>query len=234
MMLGAKATRVRRTLRVARGRWRATMSLSGAGTPTLREERSASRAATPDGVQNVSSRGARGATPAEAGAPNELDELPGSARRDRGARPDHPQRCALGARLVASACNAASVGFELCARRTQDERIAVAAKSAASFLRSLLDATIAAASSWGIDARPRAQTRERLRWEWLASTATVVDGCPDVRLIAECARILAETDASAACDLGDAITARFRVATAEAYSLASAIQQAQRAPALAT
>ncbi len=111
--------------------------------------------------------------------------------------------------------------------------IAVAAKSAASFLRSLRDATIVAASRWGIDARPRPRTCERLRWEWLASTATVVAGCPDARLIAECARILAETDTSAVRDLGEAITARFRLATAEAYSLASAIQQARRQVALA-
>ena len=209
-MLGAKATRVRRKLRVARGRWRGPMSLSGADTSTPRVKRSGGSPATPDGVHTVSNRTTRGVAPAEMITPNGLGKLPDAAL------------------AVASACNAASVGFDLCARRTQDERIAVAAKSAARFLRSLLDATIAAASTWGIDARPRARTCERLRWEWLASTATVVDGCPDVRLIAECARILAETDTSAARDLGEAITARFRVATAEAYSLASAIQQAQR------
>ena len=124
---------------------------------------------------------------------------------------------------IATACNAAAGGFDLCARRTQDETIAVATRNAAGFLRSLSEATIAAAAARGIDARPRARTCDRLRWEWLASTATVVDGTPDGRLLSECARILADVDTTGAVELGDGIAARFQIASAEAYSLASAV-----------
>ncbi len=126
---------------------------------------------------------------------------------------------------IATACNAAAGGFDLCARRTQDETIAVAAENAATFLRSLSEATVAAAAAWGVDARPRARTCDRLRWEWLASTGAVVDGSPDARLLSECTRILASVDATAASELGAAIAARFRFASAEAYSLATAAQR---------
>ncbi|HVJ91456.1 MAG TPA: hypothetical protein VM580_16750 [Labilithrix sp.] len=132
------------------------------------------------------------------------------------------------ANAIAAACSAAAVGFDLCARRTKDEKISVAASSAAKFLRYLVESTIAAAAARGIDARPRARTADRLRWEWLASTATVVDGVADGRLLAECARILAVVDAGPLPELGEGIAARFRVAAAEAYSLASAIQQMRR------
>ena len=87
----------------------------------------------------------------------------------------------------------------------------------------ITEATIAAAAAVGIDARPRARTCDRLRWEWLASTATVVDGSPDGRLLSECARILAGVDTKGATELGDGIAARFQIASAEAYSLASAV-----------
>jgi hypothetical protein len=120
------------------------------------------------------------------------------------------------------------VGFDLCARRTRDEKICVAARSAARFLRYLVESTIAAAAAQGIDARPRARTADRLRWEWLASTATVVDGVADGRLLAECARLLAVVDAGALPELGEGIVARFRVAAAEAHSLSSAIQRMRR------
>jgi hypothetical protein len=129
---------------------------------------------------------------------------------------------------MTSACSAAAVGFELCALRTRDETISVAAKNAAAFLRSLGGATENAARAKGIDARPRSRTCDRLRWEWLASTATVLDGSPDGRLASECARLLSEVDADSVANLGDEIAARFRVATAEAHSLASAIEQIRK------
>ena len=138
---------------------------------------------------------------------------------------------------IAAACIAASGGFDLCARRTQDETIAVAAASAAAHLRVLFDATVAAAAATGIEARPRARTCDRLRWEWLASTATVLDGAPDARLLAECARILDAVDAGGAVVLseGEGIAARFQIATAEAHSLAAAAaHRRDRALALAT
>ncbi len=127
---------------------------------------------------------------------------------------------------ITSTCNAAIAGFELCARRTHDVTIAVAATSAADFLRVLVEATIAAAAERGIDAVARARTGDRLRWEWLASTATVVDGTSDARLLGEGARLVPETVTAAVNvgELGESIGARLRVASAEAYSLASALR----------
>lgn len=138
-------------------------------------------------------------------------------------------KAADAALAIATACNAASVGFDLCARRTQDETIAVAATNAAAFLRSLSEVTVAAAASKGIDAQPRARTCDRLRWEWLASTASVVDGEPDGRLLSECARILAGVDATGAAELDNGIAARFQIACVEAYSLASTVLHRRQA-----
>lgn len=124
---------------------------------------------------------------------------------------------------IATACNTAARGFDLCARRTQDETIAVAARNAAAFLRLLCDATVDAAAARGIDIRLQARTCDCLRWEWLASTAAVVDGSPDVRLLSECARIVVGVDVSGASDLGHGIAARLQIASAEARSLALAV-----------
>jgi hypothetical protein len=130
---------------------------------------------------------------------------------------------------VTSACAAAATGFELCARRTGDEMIGVAARSAASHLRALVEGAVLAAAACGIDATPRSRTCERLRWEWLASTAMVVDGDADYRLFSECARILTEVlDVGRLSAIDEAIGARLRVASAEAYSLARALEHDRR------
>ncbi len=143
-------------------------------------------------------------------------------------------KSAIAARAIASACSAAAVGFQLCASRTEVDTIAVAARNAASFLRSLQEATVEVAKALGIDARPRARTCDRLRWEWLASTAMILDGAPDERLATECARILSEVDVTFAAGIDGEIVARFRVALAEAHSLASSIAQMRRTvPAIA-
>jgi len=134
---------------------------------------------------------------------------------------------------IATACDSAAGGFDLCAQRTQEETIAVAARNAAAFLRSLSEATIATAAALGVHARPRARTGDRLRWEWLASTGAIVDGAPDRRLLSECARILAGVDVTGANELGSDVAARFQIAAAEAYSLAAAVRQAQPTLALA-
>lgn len=148
----------------------------------------------------------------------------------RGGRARPPRALVETALAITSSCDAAIAGLELCAHRTRDHTIAVAASSAADFLRALVDATISAAEERGIDARVRARTCDRLRWEWLASTATVVDGTPDGRLLTECARVLSDalTAANRVEDLGDGIAARLRVASAEAYSLASALRYRRR------
>jgi hypothetical protein len=125
---------------------------------------------------------------------------------------------------VAAACREAATGFELCARRTREPSTAVAAKSAAKNLRAVLEAVLDAAAFHRVEAPPRARTGERLRWEWLASTAAVVDGGePSARLLAECARVLGSAlDVVRRGGFDEPIAARLRVASAEAYSLAHA------------
>lgn len=137
---------------------------------------------------------------------------------------------------AATTCASVALGFDICARRTRDGNIAVAAESAARNLRSLAEAlrlaesTPRAAHDTGRDAGIRPHTGQRLRWEWLASTATLVDGRADRRLLSECATTLA--DAVATFDpelLGDALAARLRVASAEAFSLSLAVEREVRA-----
>jgi hypothetical protein len=138
-----------------------------------------------------------------------------------------PARLAESALSVTSACAAAAAGFELCARRTRDATIGVAAASAAGVVRALSASIVTGAEARHIDARPRPRTCDRLRWEWLFSTGTVVDGHPERRLLAECARILGDTLAAAAtlrAGLGEEIAARLRLASAEAHSLALAVE----------
>jgi hypothetical protein len=129
---------------------------------------------------------------------------------------------------ITTACSAAIAGFEVCARRSRDARTAVAARNASEALRVLFAAAIVAAEDLGIDAHPRKRTCDRLRWEWLASTATVVDGNPDGRLLSECARVLSELVATDSNGLGDEIAARIRIASAEAHSLALAVEYERR------
>jgi hypothetical protein len=125
---------------------------------------------------------------------------------------------------VAAACSAAAVGFELCAGRTRAAAIAVAAASAAKVVRHLHGAALDCARHEGAVLPPRARTCERLRWEWLASTGMVVDGDPDMRLLEECARILAAALAVAPALAGAPgdLAVRLRLASAEASSLAAA------------
>jgi hypothetical protein len=125
---------------------------------------------------------------------------------------------------MASACKAAIVGYELCADRSNVATIAVAARNAATNLRTLLDL---------LPADSRARTGDRLRWEWLASTATVLDGAADARLLAECARILSRARPTEAEVDDPELVGRFLVASAEAYSLASAVVPVRLRSALA-
>jgi hypothetical protein len=146
------------------------------------------------------------------------------------AKPYAPKGVAEAALAIASACGAVVAGFEPCVRRTRDVKIAVAARNAAGSLKALQEATIAADDALGVDARPRARTCDRLRWEWLASTATVVDGSADARLLSGCARILSEVVAATRSTnaLGPEIPARLRLAPAEACSLSLAVVHERR------
>lgn len=105
---------------------------------------------------------------------------------------------------LANAIAIAHAAYRLCARKTRDENVAVAANCAASSLETILPSLR--------DGKPAVRLGERLRLEWLAAM-----GDADARLLGECARAL-----------GDAISRpgasdRIRLASAEAYSLARAV-----------
>jgi hypothetical protein len=155
-----------------------------------------------------------------------------AARRPRGLRrrgkvganpAGHEESVASYVGLV-SAASSAVIGFDLCARRTRDKTIAVAAENAAASLRSLVEATTEIGGGLQANAAPRARTGERLRWEWLASTAMVVDGAAEGRLLSECARILGDAVVHTRASVDPTIAARFRVASAEAFSLAHTVE----------
>ena len=83
--------------------------------------------------------------------------------------------------------------------------------------------------------RPTASTRsrdtrmgDRMHWEWLASTGVVLDGVADGRLLDECARLLGDVTGLDVSPLGDAYAVRVRLASAEAWSLASAVARGPR------
>jgi hypothetical protein len=123
--------------------------------------------------------------------------------------------------MIESACTSTAFGLDLCARRTTDSRIAVAVKSAAANLRSLAPSA------------KKLRMRDRLRWEWLASTGIAVDGGSEARLLVECARILGhavEAMMNANEDHESELAARFRVASAEAWSLAFCVAPARMRP----
>lgn len=122
-----------------------------------------------------------------------------------------------------SAVGAAAIGFDVCAARTRDATTAVAARSLAGLLRSLQRAVVTAARAAGIDARPKARTCDRLRWEWLASTGSVLDGAPERRLAGECVRVL--SDASIGASLPERLRARLRSVIEEAQAIAFATEQ---------
>lgn len=90
-------------------------------------------------------------------------------------------------RRVAEACAAAAVGLDACAKHAHDRALAGESSELAREHRALADELAGVAASLGAGAR-RSSTCERLRWEWLASTAGVLDGAPDTRLFTECLR----------------------------------------------
>lgn len=124
---------------------------------------------------------------------------------------------------ITNALAAAIAGYELCARRTHDANVAVAVNSAASSLKALLEAMVGEAATYNVDAKPRTRIGDRMHWEWLASTGVVMDGAVDSRLLDECARILGDVIGLDVSPLGDAYATKVRLASAEAWSLASAV-----------
>ncbi|MBX3232272.1 MAG: hypothetical protein KIT84_21855 [Labilithrix sp.] len=129
---------------------------------------------------------------------------------------------------IANALAGARAGYELCARRTNDPNVAVAVISAANSASSLLDEIAVAAATHGLDVRPRLRMTDRLRWEWVASTGSMMEKSADARVLAECARVLGEVVGLDVSPLGESIASRVRLASAEAWSLAAAVDAGAR------
>lgn len=96
-------------------------------------------------------------------------------------------------RTIASAAQAASIGFDVCARRARTKEVAKRMASLAEEARAIAEA-VAADVPGGLR---RPTTSERMRWEWLASTAALIDGGPEGRLAEEAGRHLAIAVSSA-------------------------------------
>lgn len=125
-------------------------------------------------------------------------------------------------RAVAAAAHGAALGFGVCARREPARARADALAELADELRAIAIAT-AAEVPGGV--RPPS-TSERLRWEWLASTAALLDGGAARRLVADAGRALADAE-QAASRLADdedeeaaAIVERIRLAAVTGRTLA--------------
>jgi len=130
--------------------------------------------------------------------------------------------------VVASALQSAAYGFELGAQKTRDEAIAVAMTREAASLRAGVELVIVAAKTAGVDLEGRVRMSDRLRWEWVASTAMMLDGRVEPRVLLECTRVLDEVALLSAgpalpIALRAQIDARLRVARSTATSLASSM-----------
>lgn len=99
------------------------------------------------------------------------------------------------AQRLAAACAAMSAGFRACAKYTRNEALAESVTAMALEQESLADAVDRIGAALGVSPRRTTGMSESLRWEWLASTATLLDGSSDVRVLAECMRWM-----RAACD----------------------------------
>jgi len=124
-------------------------------------------------------------------------------------------------RRLTSASAALSAGFDACAKHGRSPHIVDSARALTQEHRSLVSAIACLSILVGAHARPAAATCERLRWEWLASTATLLDGTPDARLVTECARLV-----HLACEIATALHRDLIVSGSnEASSVASVLER---------
>ena len=86
--------------------------------------------------------------------------------------------------MIGAACLEASLGLDVCAKRSRHDAIHQTAASLAARARSI-----------AVQIAPQARTRmaDRMRWEWVASTATIVspfgrEPMPERRVVADCLR----------------------------------------------
>jgi hypothetical protein len=91
---------------------------------------------------------------------------------------------------LAVVCARLQAGFGSLAKHAGVTAIADEAASLAAAHGAIADEVGLIASTLGIDMpRLKATCGERLRWEWLASSARLTDGSPEPRLLAECTRL---------------------------------------------
>ncbi len=131
--------------------------------------------------------------------------------------------------VVASALQSTAYGLELGAQKTRDEAIAVTMTREAASLRAGVELVVVAAKTAGVDLQARVRMSDRLRWEWVASTAMMLDGRVEPRVLLECTRVLDEIapllNAGPALPIAlrAQIDARLRVARSTATALASSM-----------
>lgn len=91
---------------------------------------------------------------------------------------------------LAVACSSLALGYSVTAKHARDEQIADRAIILADTYRSISALLAGLARSLGDEPtlRTKATCGERLRWEWIASSARIMDGAPEGRLLDECAR----------------------------------------------
>jgi hypothetical protein len=95
-------------------------------------------------------------------------------------------------RKIAEAMQSASLGFDVCARRASAKEIAERMTLLAREARAIAD--VAGTKVGGVR---KPTTSERMRWEWLASTATLIDGGVEGRISDEANRHLTIAEESA-------------------------------------
>lgn len=121
-------------------------------------------------------------------------------------------------RKLAEAMQSAAIGFDVCARRAGEKKVAARMTALANEARAIAEA--AATKVAGGVRRP--STSERMRWEWLASTAALLDGGIEGRIADEADRHLAlAEDCAARLDRDDAIVARIARLAATSRALAA-------------
>ena len=87
-------------------------------------------------------------------------------------------------------CAQLATGYELCARRAREIRVADVGGSLSTLYRAVTHELAAFLVTSGASVpRTKPTCSERLRWEWLASTGRLIDGAPERQVLIECARI---------------------------------------------
>lgn len=97
-------------------------------------------------------------------------------------------------RAIASAAMAAAAGFDVCARRARAEEVGERMAALAEGAKRVAE-DAAAQVPGGVR---KLTTSERMRWEWLASTAALLDGGAEGRVAEEANRHLAIAQGAAA------------------------------------